>query len=256
MQLEVLVYYVLTTIIHATVSGLRTSLQCCCQCSSFPRLAIQDRWRREVFPLFWFRVTHSLMGVANPVASTWTALVIVSQFVFELSRPRCEPDGKGFSSACRTRRRLGRTAIESECDMAASVFGNTRSGGRNTRLKFLVSLSLFTVGCSFPGQPDSANRPVPADQIVDFKVLYGQNCAGCHGAGGKLGPAPPLRDAIFQAIVPKEELETILTNGRHNTLMPAFSNENGGTLTSALRVLVHEIKGIPYRIASTHGFTV
>jgi len=136
--------------------------------------------------------------------------------------------------------------------MAVGMFDRARSGRRITGLRLLVLICLLPVGCSFPGQPNPANRPIPADQIVDFKVLYGQNCAGCHGAGGNLGPAPPLRDAIFQAIVPKEELETILTKGRQNTLMPAFSNENGGTLTSTqIQVLVHEIKGIPYRIIST-----
>ena len=43
---------------------------------------------------------------------------------------------------------------------------------------------------------------MPADQVVDFATLYGQNCAGCHGADGKLGPAPPLNDPLFLAIVP------------------------------------------------------
>lgn len=136
--------------------------------------------------------------------------------------------------------------------MAVGVFNKASSARQMTRRQFVASICFLAVGCSFPGQPNSANRPVAADQIVDFKVLYGQNCAGCHGADGKFGPAPPLHDSIFQAIIPKEELESILTKGRQNTLMPAFSNENGGTLTSTqIQVLVLEIKGIPYRIAST-----
>jgi mono/diheme cytochrome c family protein len=107
----------------------------------------------------------------------------------------------------------------------------------------------LTAGCDLPGRPNPADRPVPADQVLDFGVLYGQNCAGCHGQGGKLGPAPPLNDPLFRAIVPEEELASILTMGRKNTLMPAFAKENGGTLTATqIQVLVKEIKGIPYKI--------
>jgi mono/diheme cytochrome c family protein len=115
----------------------------------------------------------------------------------------------------------------------------------------LILLFTSLAGCSFPGQPDPADRPVRADQVFDFGVLYGQNCAGCHGADGKLGPAPPLNDGLFRQIVPEAELESIITNGRNKTLMPAFARENGGTLTSAqIQVLVREIKGQPYRIVT------
>src|ERR1700730_2225505 len=91
----------------------------------------------------------------------------------------------------------------------------------------LVLLAVLAAGCDLPGRPDPADRPVPADQFMDFGVLYRQNCAGCHGSDGKLGPAPPLNDPLFRAIVPREELEDILNKGRKNTLMPAFAMENG-----------------------------
>ena len=112
----------------------------------------------------------------------------------------------------------------------------------------LVSLS-FLAGCDLPGRPKPADRPVPADQVVEFGVLYRQNCAGCHGSDGKLGPAPPLNDPLFRAIVQEKELESIVTKGRNKTLMPAFAQENGGTLTATqIQVLVKEIKGITYKI--------
>src|SRR6185312_15196009 len=78
----------------------------------------------------------------------------------------------------------------------------------------LVTLSLFLMGCDLPGRPDPADRPVPADQVMDFGVLYGQNCAGCHGSDGKLGPAPPLNDPLFRAMVLEDEMEHIVTKGR------------------------------------------
>jgi len=112
----------------------------------------------------------------------------------------------------------------------------------------VLSLS-WLIGCNPPGRPNSADRPAPPDQSLDFGVLYGQNCAGCHGSDGKLGPAPPLNDPLFRAIVPESELQGILVKGRKKSLMPAFALENGGMLTEAqIQVLVLEIKGIPYKI--------
>jgi mono/diheme cytochrome c family protein len=77
---------------------------------------------------------------------------------------------------------------------------------------------------------------VPADQVADFGTLYRTHCAGCHGADGKFGPAPPLNDALFLAIVPDEELLRVIREGRavtavQKTPMPAFSVGEGGRLT-------------------------
>ena len=60
---------------------------------------------------------------------------------------------------------------------------------------------------------------------MEFGVLYRNNCAGCHGADGTLGPAPPLNDSLFRAIVPTEEIERVLTFGRPGTPMPAFARK-------------------------------
>jgi mono/diheme cytochrome c family protein len=78
---------------------------------------------------------------------------------------------------------------------------------------------------------------VPADQVTDFDTLYRTHCAGCHGADGKLGPAPPLNDPLFLAIVPDEELLRVIRDGRavgpgQKTPMPAFAREKGGPLTA------------------------
>jgi mono/diheme cytochrome c family protein len=116
----------------------------------------------------------------------------------------------------------------------------------------LVIFSLtLAVGCDLPlpGRPDRKDRPVPADEVLSFDRLFGENCAGCHGADGKLGPAPPLNDALFRALVPEKTVESVVSSGRPGTLMPAFAQAQGGTLTAdQVRVLVLEIKGIPYRI--------
>jgi cytochrome c oxidase cbb3-type subunit III len=101
-------------------------------------------------------------------------------------------------------------------------------------------LVLLFAGCDFPGQPKAGQRPVPAEDVVSFDVLYGRNCSGCHGADGRLGPAPPLNDPLFLSIVPDEMLARVIRDGRPGTLMPAFEKGKGGALTVAQ---VHVLAG-------------
>jgi mono/diheme cytochrome c family protein len=88
---------------------------------------------------------------------------------------------------------------------------------------------------------------VPADQVADFDTLYRTHCAGCHGADGKLGPAPPLNDPLFLAIVPDDELLRVIREGRtvapgKKSPMPAFSPGEGGSLSPAQAKVWAELK--------------
>jgi mono/diheme cytochrome c family protein len=103
-----------------------------------------------------------------------------------------------------------------------------------------VSVALiisFTSGCDFPGRPRAGDRSVAALTEQSFGVLYGRNCAGCHGLQGELGPAPPLNDKLFRSLISDEDLLRIISHGRAGTLMPAFAEASGGQLT-AEQVLV------------------
>jgi mono/diheme cytochrome c family protein len=100
----------------------------------------------------------------------------------------------------------------------------------------LMPLVVALAGCDLPGQPAAADRPVPANKVHDFGTLYAMRCAGCHGADGKLGPAPPLNDALFLTIVPDEALLRIITQGRavthtQQSPMPAFGLGKSTLLT-------------------------
>jgi mono/diheme cytochrome c family protein len=83
---------------------------------------------------------------------------------------------------------------------------------------------------------------------MDFGVLYATRCAGCHGVNGNFGPAPPLNDPIFLAIVPDAELLRVITEGRgvtpgQKSPMPPFAQDRGGPLTRAqVKVLADGIK--------------
>ena len=79
--------------------------------------------------------------------------------------------------------------------------------------------------------------------MLDFATLYARNCAGCHGADGQFGPAPPLNDPLFLAIVPDPVLSMVVDEGRPGTPMPAFSRRHGGPLTDEqVRALAEGIK--------------
>jgi cytochrome c oxidase cbb3-type subunit 3 len=97
----------------------------------------------------------------------------------------------------------------------------------------LVAGGLLTVtGCNLPGKPGPDSVVQRPSDILDPVVLYGQNCAGCHGAQGKQGPAPPIGDPVYLAIVDDDALRNAISKGRPGTAMSAFAESEGGMLTA------------------------
>ena len=81
------------------------------------------------------------------------------------------------------------------------------------RLVSLSPVSGLAAAATFPaGRTPPTGRCRPT-RSPNFDALYATNCAGCHGADGKLGPAPPLNDPLFLAIVPEAELLRIISEG-------------------------------------------
>lgn len=111
------------------------------------------------------------------------------------------------------------------------------------QLALAALLSVAVAGCEPPGKPNPANRPKLPDQITSFDELFSTNCTGCHGANGELGPAPPLNDPLFVAIIPDAELLSIIHSGRPGTPMPPFSRSEGGSLTDEqVKIIADGIK--------------
>ncbi len=78
------------------------------------------------------------------------------------------------------------------------------------------------------------NRPEQyalPDQVMDFGILYKDNCAGCHGQNGRHGAARPLNDPLYLALAGKGKLRNVIAKGVPRTSMPAFAINAGGTLT-------------------------
>ncbi len=88
---------------------------------------------------------------------------------------------------------------------------------------------LFAMGCDPPGKPKP--EPPSSQDITDFNTLYGDNCAGCHGFNGMNGPARPLNNALYLAVIPREVLQQTIENGRPGTAMPPWARNQGGPLT-------------------------
>ncbi len=95
-----------------------------------------------------------------------------------------------------------------------------------------VALVAAVVGCdTLPGRPTEADRPLHPAEVKDFARLYGENCAGCHGAEGRLGPAPPLSNPVFLALIDDASMRRVITEGVAGTAMSPFGHSAGGVLT-------------------------
>jgi cytochrome c oxidase cbb3-type subunit 3 len=109
---------------------------------------------------------------------------------------------------------------------------------------FVVLGSVWFASCeSFPGRPAEKDKWVAPAEISDFDQLYGQNCSGCHGAEGKLGPACPLNDSLYLSFASPDNLRQVIERGVPSTSMPAFGQQFGGNLTDVqVNLLVDQMK--------------
>src|SRR5207244_4677449 len=91
---------------------------------------------------------------------------------------------------------------------------------------------LASAGCSnSPGRPGKESEVIPPNEVMSFKLLYTQNCAGCHGADGKGGAAIALANPVFLAIADNAAIRRTVADGVRATAMPAFAQSAGGMLT-------------------------
>jgi mono/diheme cytochrome c family protein len=103
---------------------------------------------------------------------------------------------------------------------------------------------LFLPGCDrLPGKPTAADVELQPRQVRDFEVLFAQNCSGCHGKDGNGNGALALNNPVYLAIASDDVLRRAASYGVRGTLMPAFLNSAGGTLTEEqVEILVREMR--------------
>src|ERR1700716_1341598 len=112
-------------------------------------------------------------------------------------------------------------------------------------LATLVIVALLAcAGCnSSRGIHRADAEVVPPSEVVDFNLLYGQNCAGCHGVDGKGGAAMALTNPAYLAIADDSVIRRTASNGVRGTPMPAFAQSAGGMLTdNQINALVRGIR--------------
>ena len=116
----------------------------------------------------------------------------------------------------------------------------------NIRRAAVLALALAmsaAVGCQLPGKPPPGPEVPNPDTVLNPKVLYSQNCAGCHGEDGRHGAAIGIGDPVYLAIATDDTMRSVVSKGRPGTAMSAFAQKEGGMLTDAqVNAIVHGIR--------------
>jgi cytochrome c oxidase cbb3-type subunit 3 len=106
-----------------------------------------------------------------------------------------------------------------------------------------LSVMLLSACSSTPGRPSKSSEIPAPSEVTDFKILYAENCAGCHGAEGRGGAAIALGDPGYLAVADESAMRTVIANGVRGTSMPAFAQSAGGMLTDKqIDVITSEIR--------------
>jgi mono/diheme cytochrome c family protein len=110
-------------------------------------------------------------------------------------------------------------------------------------LASLLAAVLTLAACTISGKPVPGPEVPRPDSVLNPTVLYSQNCAGCHGAEGRKGPAMALSDPVYLAIVDDDTLRATISKGRRETAMSAFAQKEGGMLTDEqINAIIHGIR--------------
>ena len=98
---------------------------------------------------------------------------------------------------------------------------------------FLAMLTVLVLcGCgTSTGRPTANSEVVAPNDVLDFSVLFSQNCAGCHGVEGKGSVAIALSNPEYLALADDATILQVVSHGRPGTPMPAFAKTAGGMLT-------------------------
>jgi cytochrome c oxidase cbb3-type subunit III len=99
------------------------------------------------------------------------------------------------------------------------------------RARIFLSLMLLSACAAPHGQPRRESETLAPNDVVEFSILYSENCAACHGAEGSGGAAIALSNPVYLAIADQMTIRTVIANGVAGTAMPAFAQTAGAMLT-------------------------
>jgi cytochrome c oxidase cbb3-type subunit 3 len=102
---------------------------------------------------------------------------------------------------------------------------------------------LSMVSCAAPGQHAAEQAVIRPSEVTDFRLLYAQNCSGCHGPNGQGALSVAIGKPVYLAIAADLNIRRVIEEGRAGTAMQAFSQRAGGFLTEAqIDILVRGIR--------------
>jgi cytochrome c oxidase cbb3-type subunit 3 len=107
-----------------------------------------------------------------------------------------------------------------------------------------LTAMLVVASCDAHGRQVVETAAIRPADIADFRLLYSQNCSGCHGANGQGALTVGIGRPVYLAIADDATIRKTIQEGRPATPMPAFARKAGGLLTDAqIDILVHGIRG-------------
>jgi cytochrome c oxidase cbb3-type subunit 3 len=92
-------------------------------------------------------------------------------------------------------------------------------------------LAVTLASCGSPGHREAEAPVVRPSEVTDFRVLYAQNCSGCHGVDGQGALAIAIGSPVYLAIADSATIRRVIEGGSPGTAMPAFAQTAGGMLT-------------------------
>jgi cytochrome c oxidase cbb3-type subunit III len=100
-------------------------------------------------------------------------------------------------------------------------------------LRFIVMpIAVALCACNdAPGRPGKNPEVARPDEVLDFNILYKQNCSGCHGPQGNGGAAIALHNPVYLAVADDNVIRHTASNGVPGTPMTPFAQSAGGMLT-------------------------
>lgn len=106
-----------------------------------------------------------------------------------------------------------------------------------------VMAMLMVTSCDVPGRQAVETVAIRPADVADFRLLYSQNCSGCHGANGQGALTVGIGRPAYLAIADDATIHRTIEQGRPGTPMPAFAQKAGGLLTEAqIDILVRGIR--------------
>jgi cytochrome c oxidase cbb3-type subunit III len=107
-----------------------------------------------------------------------------------------------------------------------------------------TTFAVLAMGCGQAASKTNVETGAPnANQNEEFRTLFADNCAACHGEEGKGAAAIALNDAVYLAIADDAVIRNAIINGGAGTASPAFGQAAGGLLKDEqIAVLVKGIR--------------